>query len=39
MTRRYVDELGRLNQRVAALATHVTLLVAGLPVTIKTGAA
>ncbi|MBS6359428.1 bifunctional adenosylcobinamide kinase/adenosylcobinamide-phosphate guanylyltransferase [Burkholderia sp.] len=39
MTRRYVDELGRLNQRVAALATHVTLLVAGLPVAIKTGAA
>ncbi|WP_179401615.1 bifunctional adenosylcobinamide kinase/adenosylcobinamide-phosphate guanylyltransferase [Burkholderia guangdongensis] len=34
-TRRYVDELGRLNQRVAALATRVTLLVAGLPVAIK----
>ncbi|KWK70843.1 bifunctional adenosylcobinamide kinase/adenosylcobinamide-phosphate guanylyltransferase [Burkholderia ubonensis] len=36
VTRRYVDELGRLNQRVAALATRVTLLVAGVPVTIKT---
>ncbi|MGU7771119.1 bifunctional adenosylcobinamide kinase/adenosylcobinamide-phosphate guanylyltransferase [Burkholderia sp. MR1-5-21] len=36
ITRRYVDELGRLNQRVAALATRVTLLVAGLPVAIKT---
>ncbi|MBN3793203.1 bifunctional adenosylcobinamide kinase/adenosylcobinamide-phosphate guanylyltransferase [Burkholderia sp. Ac-20353] len=36
VTRRYVDELGRLNQRVAALATRVTLLVAGLPVAIKT---
>ncbi len=35
-TRRYVDELGRLNQRVAALATRVTLLVAGLPVAVKT---
>ncbi|MFP3758892.1 bifunctional adenosylcobinamide kinase/adenosylcobinamide-phosphate guanylyltransferase, partial [Cupriavidus sp. SIMBA_020] len=30
VTRRYVDELGRLNQRIAALATRVTLLVAGL---------
>jgi adenosylcobinamide kinase/adenosylcobinamide-phosphate guanylyltransferase len=39
MTRRYVDELGRLNQRVAALATRVTLLVAGQPVAIKSGAA
>jgi adenosylcobinamide kinase/adenosylcobinamide-phosphate guanylyltransferase len=36
VTRRYVDELGRVNQRVAALATRVTLLVAGLPVAIKT---
>ncbi|KVO80786.1 adenosylcobinamide kinase/adenosylcobinamide phosphate guanyltransferase [Burkholderia ubonensis] len=36
VTRRYVDELGRLNQRVAALATRVTLLVAGVPVAIKT---
>lgn len=38
MTRRYVDELGRLNQRVAARATRVTLLVAGVPVAIKPGA-
>ena len=35
MTRRYVDELGRLNQRVAALARAVTLMVAGLPMTVK----
>ncbi len=34
-TRRYVDELGRLNQRIAALATHVTLVVAGLPMAVK----
>ncbi|WLE60369.1 bifunctional adenosylcobinamide kinase/adenosylcobinamide-phosphate guanylyltransferase [Burkholderia plantarii] len=34
-TRRYVDELGRLNQRIAALATRVTLVVAGLPVAVK----
>ncbi len=37
MTRRYVDELGRLNQRVAALARDVTLMVAGLPMTVKSG--
>ncbi|WP_206953565.1 bifunctional adenosylcobinamide kinase/adenosylcobinamide-phosphate guanylyltransferase [Trinickia acidisoli] len=35
MTRRYVDELGRLNQRVAALAREVTMMVAGLPMTVK----
>lgn len=35
MTRRYVDELGRLNQRVAALAREVTLMVAGLPMIVK----
>jgi adenosylcobinamide kinase/adenosylcobinamide-phosphate guanylyltransferase len=39
VTRRYVDELGRLNQRIAALAREVTLMVAGLPMTIKGGAA
>jgi adenosylcobinamide kinase/adenosylcobinamide-phosphate guanylyltransferase len=35
MTRRYVDELGRLNQRMAALAREVTLMVAGLPLAVK----
>lgn len=35
VTRRYVDELGRLNQRVAAVAKQVTLMVAGLPVVVK----
>lgn len=35
-TRLYVDELGRLNQRIAALSTHVTMMVAGLPLTLKT---
>lgn len=35
MTRRYVDELGRLNQRVAAIARNVTLMVAGLPMAVK----
>lgn len=39
LTRRYVDELGRLNQRVAALAREVTLMVAGLPVAVKSGSA
>jgi adenosylcobinamide kinase/adenosylcobinamide-phosphate guanylyltransferase len=34
-TRLYVDELGRLNQRVAAAAARVTLMVAGLPVAVK----
>ncbi|WP_076916025.1 bifunctional adenosylcobinamide kinase/adenosylcobinamide-phosphate guanylyltransferase [Burkholderia pseudomallei] len=34
-TRRFVDTLGRVNQRIAALATRVTLCVAGLPVTVK----
>lgn len=38
VTRRYVDELGRLNQRIAALAREVTLMVAGLPVAVKAGA-
>ena len=35
-TRLYVDELGRLNQRIAALSTHVTMMVAGLPLHLKT---
>jgi adenosylcobinamide kinase/adenosylcobinamide-phosphate guanylyltransferase len=35
LTRHYVDELGRLNQRIAAIARDVTLMVAGLPVLVK----
>jgi adenosylcobinamide kinase/adenosylcobinamide-phosphate guanylyltransferase len=35
-TRRYVDELGRLNQRIAALSTQATMMVAGLPLALKT---
>lgn len=35
-TRLYVDELGRLNQRVAALSTQATMMVAGLPLALKT---
>jgi adenosylcobinamide kinase / adenosylcobinamide-phosphate guanylyltransferase len=37
-TRLYVDELGRLNQRIAARATAVTMMVAGLPLVLKTPA-
>jgi adenosylcobinamide kinase/adenosylcobinamide-phosphate guanylyltransferase len=33
--RQYVDELSRLNPRVAALATRVTLMVASIPVRVK----
>ncbi len=33
--RRFADELGALNQRLAALCEHVVLVVAGQPVTVK----
>lgn len=33
--RRYRDLLGEINQRVAAMADHVVLMVAGLPLTLK----
>lgn len=35
VTRFYVDELGRLNQRLAAQADRVHLLVAGIPMPVK----
>jgi adenosylcobinamide kinase / adenosylcobinamide-phosphate guanylyltransferase len=35
MGRRYRDLLGEINQRVAAIADHVVLMVAGLPLTLK----
>lgn len=35
--RRFVDELGRLNQTLAALAGRVTLMVAGCPLQVKGG--
>jgi adenosylcobinamide kinase / adenosylcobinamide-phosphate guanylyltransferase len=34
-TRAFVDELGRLNQDVAAACQRVTLMVAGLPLYLK----
>jgi adenosylcobinamide kinase/adenosylcobinamide-phosphate guanylyltransferase len=34
-TRRFVDELGRLNQRVAEVSAAVTLMVAGIPIKAK----
>lgn len=35
LSRRFVDETGRLHQQLATLCEHVTLLVAGLPLAIK----
>ncbi|MFZ5479171.1 MAG: bifunctional adenosylcobinamide kinase/adenosylcobinamide-phosphate guanylyltransferase, partial [Myxococcota bacterium] len=35
LSRRYRDQLGRCNQRVAAVADRVTLMVAGIPLRIK----
>jgi len=35
LSRRFVDELGWLHQRLAAQVARVTLMVAGLPVTVK----
>ncbi len=35
LSRRFVDELGRLHQRIAAQVPRVTLMVAGLPLVIK----
>jgi adenosylcobinamide kinase/adenosylcobinamide-phosphate guanylyltransferase len=35
VTRLYVDELGRLNQRVAAASTRALLMAAGLPLVLK----
>jgi len=36
VTRLYVDELGRLNQRIAAISTQATMMAAGLPLHLKT---
>jgi len=37
LARRFVDDAGRLHQRLAALADRVVLLVAGLPLMVKEG--
>lgn len=38
LSRNYVDELGRLHQRIAAQANNVTLMVAGIPMVVKSDA-
>ena len=38
LTRRFVDEHGRTNQRLAEACDHVVLMVSGIPVTVKPSA-